>query len=77
MSFIISYLFLGLNPNSEIRSAKSIAEIGRWKQVDPKMEEQMNWLTYVSMNNNPISNVDTLGDIVNVHYLNIRIRGRK
>ncbi len=42
-------------------------EIARWWQVDPKVDEQMNWSPYVSMNNNPVSNIDPLGDIVKVH----------
>jgi RHS repeat-associated protein len=38
-------------------------EIARWKQVDLKMEKQMNWSPYVSMNNNPILLNDINGDI--------------
>lgn len=39
-------------------------EKGRWKQIDPKMELQMSWSPYVSMNNNPIMMTDQLGDVV-------------
>ncbi|MBS1635421.1 MAG: hypothetical protein JST26_05815 [Bacteroidetes bacterium] len=52
------------------------ADIGRWKQVDPKIEEQMNWTPYASMNGNPISNTDVLGDIVEYAGFRDRINVR-
>ena len=38
-------------------------QIGRWKQIDSKSEERLSWTPYNSMRNNPISNIDPLGDL--------------
>ncbi len=43
-------------------------EIARWWQVDPKQDEQMNFSPYVSMNNNPVSNIDPLGDKIHASF---------
>ena len=37
-------------------------QIGRFRQIDPEIEAQENYSPYKSMGNNPISNVDPLGD---------------
>jgi RHS repeat-associated protein len=39
-------------------------QIGRWWQVDPKPESSLSFSPYVSMNDNPISVTDPLGDVV-------------
>src|SRR6218665_1750749 len=45
-------------------------QLGRFVQVDP-MAAQTDWLTpYASMNNNPVSNVDPLGLMVDMSHVN-------
>lgn len=39
-------------------------QIGRWCQIDPKAEATLHLSPFMSMENNPILNVDPLGDIV-------------
>jgi RHS repeat-associated protein len=37
-------------------------QIGRWWQLDPKIEEMYSWSCYVAMFDDPVSKVDPLGD---------------
>ena len=64
-----NYKYNGIEQNDNFDIDLSFAHyrtldptIGRWMQVDPYAEPNAMYSPYNSMNNNPISNVDPLGD---------------